>query len=118
MCHLVAEALWALMHINEIGYCHTPTAIHTKLEQERKRKRSKNMGKDQRITGKHQRNFFTFAFTFTRSEHSFNTVDGMLCCRFHKEDTDTSGKDIWRTFQEGKSRGYQTTGQTGVFAVP
>ena len=22
---LAAEALWALMYINEIGYCHTPT---------------------------------------------------------------------------------------------
>ena len=47
-----------------------------------------------------------------------NTVVGMLCCRFHKKDTDTSGKDIWRTFQKGKSGGYQTTRQTGVFAVP
>ena len=25
MSHLAAEALWALMHINEIGYCHTST---------------------------------------------------------------------------------------------
>ena len=24
--HLVAEALWALMHINEIGCCHIPTS--------------------------------------------------------------------------------------------
>ena len=23
--HLMAEALWELIHINEIGYCHTPT---------------------------------------------------------------------------------------------
>ena len=23
--HLVAEALWLLMHINEIGCCHIPT---------------------------------------------------------------------------------------------
>ena len=25
--HLAAEALWARMHINEIGCCHTPTVI-------------------------------------------------------------------------------------------
>ena len=44
--HLMAEALWVLMHINEIGYCHTPTTtllevkehwkfftINTKLQQ-------------------------------------------------------------------------------------
>ena len=26
--HLAAEVLWALMHINEVGYCHTPQDVY------------------------------------------------------------------------------------------